>query len=163
METSQRSMRPFSPCPRGRPPLWTLNSDGYWKHLIEHSKMVSPSCRNVGIDPVLTEFIAGIPAEKVAGTETSVFAASMGTDFMNIVSKDADTAPVNTATGTTASFLASRLSWYFDLKGPSMQVNTACSTSMIAIDLACQSLRSNQCSMVSTMFPPKVGAAGTVY
>lgn len=90
---------------------------------------------------------AGIPAEKVAGTETSVFAASMGTDFMNIVSKDADTAPVNTATGTTASFLASRLSWYFDLKGPSMQVNTACSTSMIAIDLACQSLRSNQCSM----------------
>ncbi|CAN9080485.1 unnamed protein product [Alternaria alternata] len=44
--------------------------------------------------------------------------------------------------------MANRLSWYFDLKGPSMQLNTACSSSMIAVDLGCQSIRSGQSSTV---------------
>ncbi|KAI0444956.1 polyketide synthase PksD [Xylaria telfairii] len=91
---------------------------------------------------------AGIPVEKVAGTETAVFSSSMSEDFMRIVAKDPDQAPMNTPTGTTPCILANRLSWYFDLTGPSIQVNTACSSSMIAMDLACRSLQSGQSSMV---------------
>ncbi|KAI8944740.1 polyketide synthase PksD [Xylaria longipes] len=90
---------------------------------------------------------AGIPVETVAGTETAVFSSSMAEDFMRIVSKDPDQAPMNTPTGTTPCILANRLSWYFDLTGPSIQVNTACSSSMIAMDLACRSLQSGQSSM----------------
>ncbi|KAI0385542.1 polyketide synthase PksD [Hypomontagnella monticulosa] len=90
---------------------------------------------------------AGIPVEAAAGTETGVFAASMCDDYLRITGKDPDEAPVNLATGTSAAMLANRLSWYFDLKGPSMEINTACSSSMVAMDLACQSLRSKQCSM----------------
>ncbi len=89
---------------------------------------------------------AGISVEKVAGTQTGVFAASMAEDYQRMMSRDADNAPLNAATGTTASILANRLSWYFDLKGPSMQMNTACSTSLIAMDLACQSIRIGQSS-----------------
>ncbi|PVI00072.1 polyketide synthase PksD [Periconia macrospinosa] len=90
---------------------------------------------------------AGIPVESVAGTETGVFSGSMESDYHRTVSKDPDEAPNNTATGASVSILSNRLSWYFDLKGPSMQLNTACSSSMIAVDLACQSLRSGQSSM----------------
>ncbi|KAH8200137.1 hypothetical protein TruAng_005708 [Truncatella angustata] len=90
---------------------------------------------------------AGIRVEDVAGTETGVFAGSMESDYHRSISKDPDTAPPNTATGASVSILANRLSWYFDLKGPSMQLNTACSSSMVAMDLACQSLRVGQSSM----------------
>ncbi|KAI1138716.1 hypothetical protein F5Y05DRAFT_403935 [Hypoxylon sp. FL0543] len=90
---------------------------------------------------------AGIPAEKAAGTDTAVFAASMSEDYMRILVKDPDEAPTNIATGTCSAMLANRLSWYFDLKGPSVEINTACSSSMVAMDLACQSLQTGQTSM----------------
>ena len=86
--------------------------------------------------------------EKVAGTDTAVFSGSMACDYMNIISKDPDDSPINIATGTTSSILANRLSWYFDLKGPSIQIDTACSSSMTAVDLACRSLQGGQASMV---------------
>ncbi|KAI4608824.1 Type I Iterative PKS [Alternaria metachromatica] len=92
---------------------------------------------------------AGIPPETLAGSQTAVFAASMSDDYSRILARDPDEAPTNTATGTSPSILANRLSWYFDFKGPSIQLNTACSTSMIAMDLACHSLRSGQSSMVT--------------
>ncbi|KAI0407872.1 polyketide synthase PksD, partial [Xylaria palmicola] len=90
---------------------------------------------------------AGIPVEKVAGTDAAVYSSSMAEDFMRIVAKDPDEAPMATPTGTTPCMLANRLSWYFDLKGPSIQVNTACSSSMIAMDIACRSLQTGQIPM----------------
>ncbi|KAI1734393.1 polyketide synthase PksD [Xylaria scruposa] len=90
---------------------------------------------------------AGITMDRVSGTQTSVFSGSMTDDYARIVSKDPDLAPRATATGSALSILANRLSWYYNLKGPSIQVNTACSSSMIAVDLACQSLRAGQSSM----------------
>ncbi|KAI0848452.1 polyketide synthase PksD [Daldinia vernicosa] len=90
---------------------------------------------------------AGVPLEKVAGTQMGVFSGSMTDDYSRILAKDPDEAPTTTATGSSMSILANRISWYFDLKGPSVQINTACSSSMIAMDLACQSLRSGQSSM----------------
>jgi acyl transferase domain-containing protein len=97
----------------------------------------------------LHPLLAGIPIENVAGTNTAVISGSMSNDYMNMLSKDPDNSPDHTATGTTNSILANRLSWYFDLKGPSIQVDTACSSSMIAMDLACKSLQTPQTSMVS--------------
>lgn len=43
--------------------------------------------------------------------------------------------------------IPNRISHYFDLKGPSLAVNSACSSSMTAIHLACQSLLQNDCAM----------------
>jgi acyl transferase domain-containing protein len=45
-------------------------------------------------------------------------------------------------TGNDKDFLATRISYAFDLKGPSVNVQTACSTSLVAIHMACQSLLS---------------------
>src|SRR4029077_8305651 len=44
-------------------------------------------------------------------------------------------------------FLTTRVSYLFDLKGPSINVQTACSTSLVAIHLAAQSLLSGECDV----------------
>jgi 3-oxoacyl-(acyl-carrier-protein) synthase len=51
-----------------------------------------------------------------------------------------------TATGQLGSFVSGRLSHYFGWTGPSMVVNTACSSSMVAIHTACRSLLSGECT-----------------
>ncbi|KAI0112236.1 polyketide synthase PksD [Nemania sp. FL0031] len=103
---------------------------------------------------------AGIPVEKAAGTDAAVFVGSMSDDYAKLIYKDPDEAPSNTSSGTAPALLANRLSWYFDLRGPSIQVNTACSSSMIATDLACQCLRNGQAPMAlvagsNTIFTPE--------
>ncbi|KAI1276492.1 fatty acid synthase S-acetyltransferase [Xylaria sp. FL0933] len=90
---------------------------------------------------------AGIPVDKVRGSQTAVFSASFSDDYARILGKDPDLFPQTAATGTALSVLANRVSWYFDLLGPSVQVDTACSGSLVAIDLACQSLRNGSASM----------------
>lgn len=93
-------------------------------------------------------YAAGLTLENVAGSKTAVYTASMADDYCRILSKDPDEAPQTTITGVSPAILANKLSWYFDLRGPSVHVDTACSSSMIAMDLACQSLRLGQSSMV---------------
>ncbi|HET6328539.1 MAG TPA: polyketide synthase, partial [Planctomycetaceae bacterium] len=50
-------------------------------------------------------------------------------------------------TGNDKDVLATRVSYQFDLRGPSLSVQTACSTSLVAVHLACQSLLGDECDM----------------
>ncbi len=50
-------------------------------------------------------------------------------------------------TGNDKDFLATRASYLFDLHGPSVNVQTACSTSLVAVHQACQSLLNGECEM----------------
>lgn len=50
-------------------------------------------------------------------------------------------------TGNDKDFLSTRASFTFDLRGPSVNVQTACSTSLVAVHYACQSLMSGECDM----------------
>jgi len=50
-------------------------------------------------------------------------------------------------TGNDKDFLSTRLSHILDLKGPSVNVQTACSTSLVATHYACQSLLNGECDM----------------
>jgi acyl transferase domain-containing protein len=92
---------------------------------------------------------AGIPLDQVAGSQTAVYEASMVDDYNRILLKDADNMPRTTATGTAHAILANRVSWFFNFLGPSIHIDTACSGSMVAMDLACNSLRNGDSSMAS--------------
>lgn len=48
------------------------------------------------------------------------------------------------STGNGRSMLSNRISWFFDLKGPSITLDTACSSSMYGLHLACQSIRTGE-------------------
>lgn len=50
-------------------------------------------------------------------------------------------------TMSTNHFLATRLSYKFDFKGPAMNTLTGCSTSLVTVHLACRSLQANECEM----------------
>ncbi|RYC61650.1 hypothetical protein CHU98_g4553 [Xylaria longipes] len=87
---------------------------------------------------------AGIPLEKLAGTRTGVFMGHLTSDYRDMICRDPDNAPVYTFTGTGTASVANRISWLWDLRGPSFPVNTACSSGLLALHLACQSLRTRE-------------------
>ncbi|KAM7215919.1 lovastatin nonaketide synthase [Rhypophila decipiens] len=85
---------------------------------------------------------AGWPMDKVEGSSTSVHVGVMTADYSDIQMRDPDTLPTYAATGTARSILANRISYFFDLTGPSVMVDTACSSSLVALHQAIQCLRS---------------------
>jgi amino acid adenylation domain-containing protein len=84
---------------------------------------------------------AGCKLDQVQGTSTAVFVGSMTADWNDIQLRDTETLPTYTATGSARSILSNRISYFFDLKGPSMTIDTACSSSLVALHQAVQSLR----------------------
>ena len=69
-------------------------------------------------------------------------------DYRVAIAKDHDILPIYAATGVAPSMLAARLSWFFNLTGPCINVDSACSSSMMAFDLACKGLRHRDADMV---------------
>lgn len=83
---------------------------------------------------------AGIPPSSAAGTKTAVYVGAASTDMGMIRSDDlAVTGPYG-MTGTSLSIIANRLSYFFDLHGPSMTIDTACSSSLVALNEACRAM-----------------------
>jgi acyl transferase domain-containing protein len=99
---------------------------------------------------------AGLSLDKVAGSNTSVHIGCFTSDFAHLMLKDAQQVPMYTAVGTAGSILANRLSWYFDLRGESLYVDTACSSGLIATALACEQLDTGKADMAI------VGAANII-
>ncbi len=86
--------------------------------------------------------------ETVSGSSTGVYSGSFGLDYMLQLTRDAEFPPTYAAVGFGLSMLANRISWFFNLKGPSIGLDSACSSSAMAVDVACQALRSGSCKMV---------------
>ncbi|KAI5274255.1 polyketide synthase [Aureobasidium subglaciale] len=89
---------------------------------------------------------AGMTKEGVAGKDIGVFAGGSFADYEVNNTRDIDTAPTYQATGCAPAMQSNRLSYYFDLRGPSMTIDTACSSSLVALHSAMQSLRSGESS-----------------
>ncbi|KAL6715297.1 hypothetical protein ACLMJK_007562 [Lecanora helva] len=86
---------------------------------------------------------AGTPLCEILGTQTSVFVGSFCGDYTDMLLRDPDTVPMYQCTnsGHSRATLANRISYFFDLHGPSVTIDTACSASLVSLHLGCQSLR----------------------
>lgn len=90
---------------------------------------------------------ADLPVEALRGTATGVYIGGFMGDVNALVAHPGGRHKVSqhSATGSTMTLLSNRVSYVFDLRGPSMTVDTACSSSMVAAHLACQAIREGAC------------------
>jgi amino acid adenylation domain-containing protein/thioester reductase-like protein len=89
---------------------------------------------------------AFIPPQSLAGTRTGVFIGISSYDYSRLL-ENPEMFDAYAGTGNAHSIAANRLSYVFDLRGPSMAVDTACSSSLVSVHLACQSLRNGESDM----------------
>ncbi len=88
----------------------------------------------------------GVQPRDIAGTNSSVYIGVSSLDYANNRMDDPNVADAYFMTGNTLSIAANRISYVFDLHGPSMTIDTACSSSLVALHQACSSLWSGESS-----------------
>ncbi|KAG9238221.1 putative lovastatin nonaketide synthase [Amylocarpus encephaloides] len=87
---------------------------------------------------------AGITLDEISGTETSVFCGSFTNDYREMIHKDLEHYPKYSVTGTGAAILANRISYFYNLHGPSVTLDTACSSSLVGLHMGNQSIRDGE-------------------
>lgn len=87
---------------------------------------------------------AGISREYMTGRRIGVFIGANFADYEINNIRDTETTPMFQGTGGYPALQSNRISYMFDLKGPSLTVDTACSSSLVALHSAVQSLRSGE-------------------
>ncbi|PYH89870.1 ketoacyl-synt-domain-containing protein [Aspergillus ellipticus CBS 707.79] len=90
---------------------------------------------------------AGQRLEDVLGSRASSYIGCFTRDYSDMLACDRENLPLYHGTGTGSAIMSNRISWYFDLKGPSISLDTACSSSLVALHLGCQSLRTGESEM----------------
>ncbi|KAA8905059.1 fatty acid synthase S-acetyltransferase [Sphaerosporella brunnea] len=90
---------------------------------------------------------AGVPMQKAAGSRTSVYVGCFTREYEQLHARDPEMNLKYVATGSGTAMLSNRISWFYDLTGPSLTIDTACSSSLNAFHLACQSLHSGDANM----------------
>ena len=88
---------------------------------------------------------AGVPLEKIHGSNTGVYIGNFTLDFMLMQYKDPEYFSRYSATGSGLTVLSNRVSHCFDLLGPSVVLDTACSSSLYALHFACLALDAHDC------------------
>ena len=90
---------------------------------------------------------AGIPPSSVRGGLGGVFIGFSGSDWSYRRADDLASFDANSMTGQTGSVAANRLSYQFDLRGPSFAIDTACSSSLVAFHQACTAIERGECDL----------------
>lgn len=90
---------------------------------------------------------AGQSPGALAGSRTGVFAAVCTNDFAMTHFQDPRDLTAYSSPGTAHSAVPGQVAYALDLRGPSVAVDTACSSALVAVHLASQSLRSGECDL----------------
>ncbi|MFC5148429.1 SDR family NAD(P)-dependent oxidoreductase [Streptomyces aureoversilis] len=93
-------------------------------------EMTAEALDDAAIDPVT-----------LAGSDTAVYVGVSDTSYGAQQMLRIEGVDAYTMAGGAASIAANRISYAFDLRGPSMAVDTACSSALVALDRACRTLR----------------------
>ncbi|KAK4222689.1 hypothetical protein QBC38DRAFT_489296 [Podospora fimiseda] len=154
-----------------KPPITRFSLDGHYDKTLRPWTMRSPGGMFINADPrdldaaffglsqvdaismdpqqrqlleVIYEALenAGLPMETIKSTLFGCFVGSYASDYSDIQSRDPEDKTPSFTVGSGRAMLSNRISHFLDIKGPSMTIDTACSGSLIAVDLACRYLDS---------------------
>src|SRR5580693_8178728 len=106
---------------------------------------------------------AGIDPHSLRGSRTGVFAGTSSPDYPSVLAMSAENSEGYVLTGNIPSVVSGRVAYVLGLEGPAVSVDTACSSALVALHLACQALRSGECDLalaggVTVMATPGVFA-----
>ena len=110
---------------------------------------------------------AGIDPQKLMGSQSGVFLGITNTDYARVVERAGVSAiDAYYLTGNCLNFAAGRIAYTLGLQGPTIAMDTACSSSGVAIHIACQSLRNRECDLalaggVSLILSPEISITST--
>ncbi|KAF2841765.1 PKSKA1 [Patellaria atrata CBS 101060] len=87
---------------------------------------------------------AGIPLQTLNGSKTGVIVGANFIDYAAVQNRDPEDRADSITIGLATSILSNRISHFLNLNGPSMTLDTACSASLVSVDVACRYLDSFQ-------------------
>ena len=102
---------------------------------------------------------AGYSAESLSGTQTAIFVGTTNSGYSDVIAKAALAIEGYSSTGVLPSVGPNRMSYFLNLHGPSEPIETACSSSLIAIHRAMEAIANGSCEMaivggINTMITP---------
>jgi len=87
---------------------------------------------------------AGLNPQQLSGSRTGVYIGIGNSDYANVCFEDLTQLNAYFVTGNALCTTVNRLSYFFGWEGPSLALDTGCSSSLVAIHLACQSLQTGE-------------------
>ncbi|KAF2158340.1 hypothetical protein M409DRAFT_71690 [Zasmidium cellare ATCC 36951] len=90
---------------------------------------------------------AGLTLRQVWGSRTGVYVGQWSSDYSEILARDPEYQELYHTLGIGPAITSNRVSYFFNLRGPSFTVDTGCSASLVALHNAVQSLRSGESTM----------------
>ncbi|KAH7304433.1 beta-ketoacyl synthase [Stachybotrys elegans] len=88
--------------------------------------------------------IAGIPIEKLSGRRVGCLVGANTVDYYDMTCRDPEDRTESPTMGSNRALLSNRISHFLNVHGPSISLDTACSSTLIALDMACLYLQSGQ-------------------
>ena len=79
------------------------------------------------------------------GSNIGCYVGTFGEDWLDLYAKDPQHGGIHRVLGTNDFAIANRVSYEYNLKGPSVTVRTACSSSLYALHQACEAIKSGDC------------------
>ncbi|WP_144558032.1 non-ribosomal peptide synthetase [Shouchella miscanthi] len=103
---------------------------------------------------------SGYKSSDIKGSKTGVFVGVSNKDYDQLLAENNVPVEAHLATGNSHAILANRVSYFYNFNGPSEAIDTACSSSVVAIHRAINSIHSNECDMaiaggVNVLLTPK--------
>ncbi len=90
---------------------------------------------------------SGYSPAALQGTPVGVYLGIANNDYGRAALADLDNIDAYTGSGNSPAMVAGRLSYVLGVHGPSLAIDTSCSSSLVAVHLACASLRSGECKL----------------
>ncbi|KAI0883761.1 reducing type I polyketide synthase [Annulohypoxylon maeteangense] len=87
---------------------------------------------------------AGIPLEKLSGQRVGCVVGTNSSDYYDMSCRDPENRMISPTMGPNRAFLSNRISHFLNVHGPSISMDTACSSTLTALDMACLYLQRNQ-------------------